>query len=90
MSLHDELKALAEAQCGTTISDRVALLTLAHDGAMTMAKLAEAIGLTAGAVTTLVDRLERQGLVIRERQNDRRKIAVKLTGLAEQRMHGAA
>lgn len=44
---------------------------------MTAGELAEASGLTTGAVTGLIDRLEREGLVKRELdQEDRRKVYI--------------
>ena len=45
---------------------------------MTAGKLAEYCGLTTGAITGLVDRLERAGFVMRERDNeDRRRVYIK-------------
>jgi DNA-binding MarR family transcriptional regulator len=44
---------------------------------ITAGKLAEYCGLTTGAITGIVDRLERQGFVRRERdQNDRRRVFI--------------
>lgn len=52
-------------------------LRLIGDGALTPGELAHETGLTAAAVTTLVDRLEAAGFVVRKRdEEDRRKIAV--------------
>lgn len=51
-------------------------LLLKH-GPMTPGKLAELSGLTTGAVTAMIDRLERENLVKRERDAvDRRKVIV--------------
>lgn len=45
---------------------------------MTAGKLADYCGLTTGAITGLVDRLERAGFVQRERDNeDRRRVYIK-------------
>jgi len=45
---------------------------------MTAGKLAEYCGLTTGAITGLVDRLERAGFVMRERDSeDRRRVYIK-------------
>jgi DNA-binding MarR family transcriptional regulator len=48
-------------------------------GPMTAGELARKSGLTTGAITGVIDRLERKGWVARERDpNDRRKVIVKL------------
>jgi DNA-binding MarR family transcriptional regulator len=50
---------------------------LAYYGPMTAGRLAELVGLTTGAITGVIDRLERAGLVRRERDpNDRRRVIV--------------
>ena len=51
---------------------------------MTAGQLAEAMHLTSGAITTLLDRLEKAGYARRVRDtDDRRRILVELTPLAE-------
>lgn len=56
------------------------------DGPMTAGGLAQATGLTTGAITGVVDRLERAGYARRERDpEDRRKVLVQLTPLAAER-----
>jgi DNA-binding MarR family transcriptional regulator len=48
-------------------------------GPVTAGRLAEVTGLTTGAITGVIDRLERVGLARRERDlNDRRKILVRV------------
>ena len=47
---------------------------LARNGPMTAGRLAEMTGLTTGAITGLVDRLERRGYARREHPTDRRSI----------------
>lgn len=50
---------------------------LIQEGAMTAGRLAELSGLTTGAVTGIIDRLEKHGLVKRENDpHDRRKVLV--------------
>jgi DNA-binding MarR family transcriptional regulator len=57
-----------------------ALLWLGHDGVLTMGELARRIGTTDKAVTGVVDRLEREGHLQRERDAaDRRVVRVRLT-----------
>jgi DNA-binding MarR family transcriptional regulator len=55
-----------------------------HDG-LTAGELAEAASLSPGAVTTVLDRLERMGLVLRTRDpTDRRRVLVELTPKARE------
>ena len=55
-----------------------------HDG-LTAGELAEAASLSPGAVTTVLDRLERMGLVTRTRDEaDRRRVLVEMTPKARQ------
>ncbi|WNG40461.1 MarR family transcriptional regulator [Archangium minus] len=57
-----------------------ALLWLGQDGALTMGELARRLGITEKTVTGVVDRLEREGHVQRERSpEDRRVIRCRLT-----------
>src|ERR1700691_628401 len=59
---------------GLSNSDMECLDFLILEGRVTAGRLAEVTGLTTGAITGVVDRLERAGLVRRERDdNDRRK-----------------
>jgi DNA-binding MarR family transcriptional regulator len=60
-------------------------LDLARDEPdLTAGRLAEATGLSASAVTSVLDRLERAGLIERIRgTNDRRKVHVRTTGRHE-------
>ncbi len=52
------------------------------DGPQTAGQLAEAIGLSSAATTTLLDRLEQRGLIRRVRDDaDRRKVLAEMTEL---------
>ncbi|MBM9578168.1 MarR family transcriptional regulator [Leptospira sp. 201903070] len=54
-------------------------LPLLEGGPIAAGKLAESLGLTTGAVTSVIDRLEKVGLVRRIADpNDRRKVVVEL------------
>jgi DNA-binding MarR family transcriptional regulator len=56
------------------------------DGPQTAGALAEATGLTTGAITGVVDRLEKAGFARRERDpHDRRKVLVRLEPTALER-----
>lgn len=64
-------------KAGLSGSDHKYLDLLFQEGAMTAGKLAELSGLTTGAVTGIIDRLEKQDLVKRKRDPaDRRKVLV--------------
>jgi DNA-binding MarR family transcriptional regulator len=68
--------AIAE-QVGLNITDHKALDILSSRGPMTAGHLAEITGLTTGAVTGVIDRLEKAGFVRRERDaNDRRRVII--------------
>ncbi len=55
-------------------------LLLAESGVSTPGRLAELTGLSSGAITGVLDRLERAGFIAREADpDDRRRIFVKLT-----------
>jgi DNA-binding MarR family transcriptional regulator len=60
-----------------------------HEG-LTAGELAEAASLSPGAVTTVLDRLERMGLVTRTRDEaDRRRVLVELTPKARELAYAA-
>ncbi|WP_439662993.1 MarR family winged helix-turn-helix transcriptional regulator [Lentzea sp. HUAS TT2] len=55
-------------------------LAMRHEGPLTAGRLAELSGLSTGAVTGVIDRLERAGFVRRVRDpHDRRKVLVEVT-----------
>lgn len=62
---------------GLGITDMKALSLLIQEGSHTAGQLKTALHLTTGAITNLIDRLERRHFVIREADpNDRRKVIV--------------
>ena len=62
---------------GISGSDLECLDFLNLEGRVTAGRLAEVMGLTTGAITGVVDRLEKAGLVRRERDpDDRRKVFI--------------
>src|SRR6202048_4965537 len=64
-------------RAGISSSDLECLDFLNLEGRVTAGRLAEVTGLTTGAITGVVDRLEKAGLVRRERDaSDRRKVFI--------------
>lgn len=62
---------------GIANSDLECMDILYLEGRVTAGRLAEVTGLTTGAITGVIDRLERAGLVRRERdEKDRRKVFI--------------
>src|SRR4051794_26920350 len=69
-------QALAD-RLGINLTDFKCLSILERTGAVTAGKLAELTGLTTGAVTGLIDRLEKAGWARRVRDpNDRRHVII--------------
>ncbi len=72
--------ALAAETLGLSLTDLRCLDLVQSNGGMTAGELATASGLTTGAVTAVIDRLERAGFVRRLRDDkDRRKVNVEVT-----------
>ncbi len=72
-------EAVAEA-IGVNRTDMRCLEVVGREGPVTAGRLAEATGLTTGAMTTALDRLERAGLARRTRDTaDRRRVLVEMT-----------
>lgn len=70
-------QAVAES-VGLNATDHKCLDILNREGPMPAGRLADITGLTTGAITSIVDRLERAGFVRREKDPaDRRKVIVK-------------
>ena len=68
-------------------TDMRCLDLLDHQGPMTAGQLADETGLSTGAVTFLLDRLEEAGMVTRRRDtDDRRRVWVQLIPSAHKRM----
>ncbi|MGO0061208.1 MarR family transcriptional regulator [Brevibacillus fluminis] len=63
---------------GLNATDHKCLDFLNQEGPATAGRLAELTGLTTGAVTSVIDRLEQAGYVVRDKDpNDRRRVLVK-------------
>ncbi len=69
----------AAARSGMTVTDMQVMDLLKSAGPMTAGQLAELTGLTTGAITGMLNRLEEAGRVRRERDpNDARRVIVRL------------
>jgi DNA-binding MarR family transcriptional regulator len=78
--LGDRLRTVLAARCGLTSVESTALSHLAMSGQLTQRHLGDRVGLSTGAVTGLVDRLEKHGVCRREpHPTDRRSSYVTLT-----------
>ena len=74
------------AEEGMSFGQMVLLRVLVHKGRATPKELAQALSVTTGNITGLVDKLETAGLVTRTRsKEDRRVVYVELTAKARQR-----
>ena len=78
-----DLTAAMARRMDMNVSDMTATLLLSERGPLGGAELARLLGVTAAAVTVLVDRLERAGLAERVRDTvDRRRVRVSATPAA--------
>ncbi|MFI7439644.1 MarR family winged helix-turn-helix transcriptional regulator [Nonomuraea indica] len=76
----DLIDELAARRLGVNRTDLRCLSRLTARGPLTASELAAAAGLTGGAATTAIDRLERTGLGERVRDTaDRRRVLVRLS-----------
>ena len=83
----DEVDEAAAARLRVNRTDLRCLGVLAQSGAMSASALADAAGLTRGAMTTALDRLEAAGWVRRLwDQEDRRTVRIEITPSAHQEL----
>ena len=76
----DRMRALLARQTGMSLTDLDALEHLEADGPLTQRDLGARLSLTSGAVTMLVDRLEKAGWARRRpHPGDRRYVLIELT-----------
>lgn len=90
VSIHKETRAAAlfvhtvSEITGIHTTDVRCLEFLSEKGFATAGELGKATGLTTGAVTAMIDRLEDGGFVMREAdKDDRRKTIIRLLGIPE-------
>lgn len=80
----DEVDEAVAAYLRLNRTDLRCLSVLSQAGTMTASAIAEAAGLTRGAMTTALDRIERAGYARRVRdQKDRRSVRVEITDTAQ-------
>jgi DNA-binding MarR family transcriptional regulator len=83
----DTLDELVVERLGINRTDGRCLDVIDQHGAMTAGELATATGLSPGAITNILDRMEHAGYLKRVRDpGDRRKITVQLTPEASKRL----
>lgn len=79
----DRMRAALASQAGISGTDLDALEHLEADGPLTQRQLGERLAFTSGAITMLVDRLEKAGWVRRlPHPSDRRSVLVELSPAA--------
>ena len=84
-NISDAFDEKVAERLGINRTDLRGLDILQQRGSMTAGQLAEAMHLTSGAITTLLDRLESARYARRVRDTgDRRRVLVELTPLAEE------
>ena len=82
----DAVEKVSASLLGLSPADARCWHLLQQHGPMTAGALADALGLTSGSVTAMIDRLERGGHVERTRDTvDRRRVIVTLTDDARRR-----
>ena len=78
-------RTLSDAGSDITVSQLECLKYLQRHGACSAAELAEGLHMSPPAITKLVDRLVRKGLVMRrDRPDDRRSVEISLTEAGQQ------
>jgi DNA-binding MarR family transcriptional regulator len=78
---------LVARRLGINSTDLECLDVITLRGSVTAGELAAATGLTTGAVTGVIDRLEQSGFALRERdESDRRKVLVRALPAVERRI----
>lgn len=76
----ERYRVAGTARLGVTTTESQALSYLIARGAMGLTDLAHALEITTGTATTMIDRLERNGLARRTpHDTDRRRVTVELT-----------
>lgn len=80
-SLSASILRVAATRAGMAVTDMQVIDLLDLSGPSTAGQLAELTGLTTGAITRILDRLEKAGFIRRERdKSDARKVIVQLAG----------
>ncbi len=73
--------------CGVTTGQALALLAMKSGSQVTMSQIGEAIGVSAGTATRVIDNLVREGLVERTgNSSDRRQVCICPTPLGKKKI----
>jgi DNA-binding MarR family transcriptional regulator len=82
----DRLDEAAAARYGLNRTDMRALDILGREGPLAPTDLAHRVGFTTGGITTVIDRLERAGYVVRRPDgSDRRRLLIEVTDATGER-----
>jgi DNA-binding MarR family transcriptional regulator len=82
----DRLDEAAAAHYGLSRTDMRALDILGREGPLAPTDLAHRVGFTTGGITTVIDRLERAGYVVRRPdESDRRRLLIEVTDATRER-----
>jgi DNA-binding MarR family transcriptional regulator len=82
----DHLDEAAATHYGLNRTDMRALDILGRDGPLAPTDLAHRVGFTTGGITTVIDRLERAGYVVRRPdESDRRRLLIEVTDATRER-----
>jgi DNA-binding MarR family transcriptional regulator len=74
------VRAALAAELGISLSEFLAIIALGQNGDLTPKWLGEELGVTTSAMTAMIDRLERAGLVSRvPHPSDRRSVLIRLS-----------
>ncbi len=77
-------------QTGLTTAQLLLMQTVSANDSTTIGKIADEINLSQATVTTILDRLEERGLLVREgSKEDKRKVHIKLTELGNEKVNNA-
>lgn len=85
---HSSGSRFSNERFGMTITQMSVMMMLLHEGRKTMTEMAQALGVSRGAATQLLEGLVSQGLVSRHQDNsDRRIVYVELSSAGRDRLH---
>lgn len=85
---HSSGSRFSSQRFGMTITQASVMMMLLHEGRKTMTEVAQALGVSRGAATQLLESLTGQGLIRRyQDESDRRVVYVELSKKGHDRIH---